>query len=357
MVFTEPEPGIYDKSVFDKLDQADAIVAKAMVDLEAAKQDVIIRVSTAYFDVLTAIDTLETAGAEKKSIGKQLEQSKERFNVGLSAITDVKEQQASYDIAAADEIIAINNLSNKREALRVIINTYPDNLKIVSENTPLVLPEPMDIDAWQEKALQRNFKLLSAKYSVDAAQSAYNSSKGGHQPTLSLNASYGVVNSEERNFSGFLFPANTSTDAKVLLSLDIPIYQGGFTSSAIRQKASELDREKALQEAEKRRTIALARSAFLSVQADIATVQARKQAVISTQTSLDATLAGYDAGTRTSVDVLLSQRLLYSSQRDYYVARYTYLKNGLALKGIAGMLSPKDVNEINKWLVPKKPKS
>ena len=348
---------IYDKSVFDKLDQADAIVAKAVADLEAAKQDVIIRVSTAYFDVLTAIDTLETASAEKKAIGKQLEQSKERFNVGLSAITDVKEQQASYDIAAADEIIAINNLSNKREALRVIINTYPEKLDIVSDNTPLVIPEPIDINAWQEKALQRNFSLLSAKYSADAAQSAYDGSKGGHQPTLSLNASYGVVNAGERNFSGIPLPANTSTDAKVLLSLDIPIYQGGFTSSTIRQKASELDQAKALHEAEKRRTIALARSAYLSVQADIATVKARKQAVISTQTSLDATLAGYDAGTRTSVDVLLSQRLLYSSQRDYYVARYTYLKNALELKRIAGMLSAKDIDQINKWLVPKKSKS
>ncbi len=348
---------IYDKTVFDNLDQADAIVAKAVADLETAKQDVIIRVSTAYFDVLTAIDTLETASAEKKAIGKQLEQSKERFNVGLSAITDVKEQQASYDIAAANEIIAINNLSNTREALRVIINVYPENLEIVNNNTPLVGPEPMDIDAWQEKALQRNFSLLSAKYSVDAAQSAYDGSKGGHQPTLSLNASYGVVNAGERNFSGIPLPANTSTDSKVLLSLDIPIYQGGFTSSTIRQKLSELDRAKALHEAEKRRTIALARSAFLSVQADIATVRARKQAVISTQTSLDATLAGYDAGTRTSVDVLLSQRLLYSSQRDYYVARYTYLKNGLNLKRIAGMLSPKDIDKINKWLVPKKSKS
>jgi len=348
---------IYDKSVFDNLDQADAIVAKAVADLESAKQDLIIRVSTAYFDVLTAIDTLETASAEKKAIGKQLEQSKERFNVGLSAITDVKEQQASYDIAAADEIIAINDLSNKREALRVIINVYPENLKIVNDDTPLVIPEPMDINAWQNKSLQRNFSLLSARYSVEAAQSAYNASKGGHYPTLGLKASYGVVNSEERNFSGFTFPANTSTDAKVILSLDIPIYQGGLTSSTIRQKSSELDRAKALQETEKRRTIALARSAYLSVQADIATVKARKQAVISTQTSLDATLAGYDAGTRTSVDVLLSQRLLYSSQRDYYVARYTYLKNSLELKRVAGMLSPTDVDEINKWLVPKKSKS
>jgi len=113
---------IFDKSVFDNLDEGDAIAARALADLESAKQDTIVRVATAYFDVLTAIDNLETASAEKKAIGQQLEQSKERFNVGLSAITDVKEQQASYDISVADEIIAINDLSNRREALRVIIN-------------------------------------------------------------------------------------------------------------------------------------------------------------------------------------------------------------------------------------------
>ena len=345
---------IFDKTVFDNLDQGAAIEAKALADLEAARQDTIIRVATAYFDVLTAIDTLETASAEKKAISKQLEQSKERFNVGLSAITDVKEQQASYDVSVADEIIAINNLSNSREALRVIINTYPDKLEIARENIPLVIPEPMDIDAWQDKALQNNFTLLSAKYSIDAAQSAYDGSKGGHYPSLNLNASYGVVNSDERDI-GFSqpIPANQNTDAKVILSLDIPLYSGGFTSSTVRQKASELGVAKALHEQEKRRTIALARSAYLSVQADIATVEARKQAVISTQTSLDATMAGYDAGTRTSVDVLLSQRLLYSSQRDYSVARYKYITDSLELKRIAGILSPNDVKEINEWLIPK----
>ena len=183
---------IYDKTVFDNLDQGDAIVAKAIADLEVARQDTIVRVSSAYFDVLTAIDTLETASAQRKAIGKQLEQSKERFNVGLSAITDVKEQQASYDISVADEIIATNDLSNKREALRFIINTYPENLKIAREDMPLVIPEPMDIDAWQEKSLQNNFSIVSANYSLDAAQSAYDGSKGGHYPRLSLNASYGV---------------------------------------------------------------------------------------------------------------------------------------------------------------------
>ena len=340
--------------MFDNLAQGDAIAAKALADLEAAKHDIIIRVTQAYFDVLTAIDTLETASAEKKSIAKQLEQSKERFNVGLSAITDVKEQQASYDIAAADEIIATNNLSNNREALRVVINVYPEKLEIVRDDIPLVIPEPMDIDAWQKKSLQNNFSLLAAKYSVDAAQSAYDGSKGGHYPTLGLNASYGVTNSDDRNITDtFISPASENTDAKVILSLDIPIYSGGATSSTVRQKSAELDQAKALHELEKRRTIALARSSYLSVEADIATVKARKQAVISTQTSLDATMAGYDAGTRTSVDVLLSQRLLFSSQRDYYDARYTYIINSMELKRVAGTLALSDVDEINKWLVPK----
>ena len=348
---------IFDKTVFDELDRGDAIEAKALADLEAAKHDTIIRVATAYFDVLTAIDTLETASAEKKAISKQLEQSKERFNVGLSAITDVKEQQASYDISVADEIIAINSLSNSREALRVIINTYPDELEIAREDIPLVVPEPMDINAWQDKALQNNFTLLSAKYAVDAAQSAYDGSKGGHYPTLNLNASYGVTNTDQRDTNfGVPIPESESTDTKIILSLDIPIYSGGFTNSTVRQKSAELNLSKALHEQEKRRTIALARSAYLTVEADIATVRARKQAVISTQTSLDATIAGYDAGTRTSVDVLISQRLLYSSQRDYSVARYAYITNSLQLKRIAGILGGTDVTEINKWLVPKSAK-
>ncbi len=346
---------IFDKTIFDNLDEGDAIAAKAVADLESARQDTIVRVATAYFDVLTAIDTLETATAEKIAIGQQLEQSKERFNVGLSAITDVKEQQASYDISVAEEIIAINDLSNRREALRVIINVYPDNLEIAKPKFPLAIPEPMDINAWQEKSLQGNFALLATQYSVDAAQSAYDGSKGGHYPTLGLNASYGVVNSDARNFSGITLPENENTDAKVILSLNVPIYSGGFTSSTVRQKLSQLDQAKALQEQEKRKTVALARSAYLSLEADIAQVKARNQAVISTQTSLDATLAGYDAGTRTSVDVLISQRLLYSSQRDYSVARHTYITDSLELKRVAGTLTITDVDEINKFLMPRPP--
>jgi outer membrane protein len=343
---------IYDKSTFDTLDQGDALVAKAVADLEVAKQDTIIRVSTAYFDVLTAIDTLETATAERIAIGKQLEQSTERFNVGLSAITDVKEQQASYDVSKANEIIATNDLSNKRETLRFIINTYPENLKVADENMPLVIPEPMNIDDWVDKSMQNNFSIVSANYTLKAAQSAYDSSKGGHYPSLSLNASYGVNSIGERDFGiGTVIPPYDNTDTKVMLNLDVPIYSGGLVSSTVRQKASERDRAQALLEQERRRTTGLARSAYLSLEADIANVKARKQAVISTQTSLDATMAGYDAGTRTSVDVLLSQRQLYGAQRDYSVARYTYLSNSLRLKQVAGILTPEDIDAINEWLI------
>jgi outer membrane protein len=216
----------------------------------------------------------------------------------------------------------------------------------------------MDIDAWQEKSLQGNFSLLATQYSVDAAQSAYDGSKGGHYPTLGLNATYGVVNADERDIGlpgGVPLPASENIDARVVLSLNVPIYSGGFTSSTVRQKLSQLDQAKALQEQEKRRTVALARSAYLSLEADIAQVKARNQAVISTQTSLDATLAGYDAGTRTSVDVLISQRLLYSSQRDYSVARHTYITDSLELKRVAGTLTITDVDEINKFLMPRPP--
>jgi len=346
---------IFNKTVFDKLTQGDATAAQALADFESAKQDTIVRVAVAYFDILTAIATLETASAEKKAIEKKLDEGKERFDVGLIPITDVKEQQASYDIAIADEIIATNDLSNKREALRVLINVYPENLTILRDDIPLVIPKPLDINVWQEKALENNFLLLSTKHAVTAAQSAYDASKGGHYPTLNLNASYGITNIDERD-SGFtttLSPALENTDAKVILSLDVPIYSGGFTSSSIRQKSHELNKAKARQEQEKRRTIATARSAYLTLGADIAQVKARKQAMISTLASLDATQSGYDVGTRTSVDVLFSQRLLYSSQRDHAIARHSYITNSLELKRAAGILTLTDIDEINKWLVPR----
>ena len=344
---------IYNKALFDKLDQGDATVAKAKADLAIAQQDLILRVATAYFKVLSTMATLETARAEKKAIGKQLEQSKERYKVGHSAITDVYDQQARYDIAAANVIITTNTLSNAREALGIIINKYTTSLDNVKPILPIVAPQPCDINVWQDKALANNYSIKAAQYAVKAAESDYDASKGGHYPTLSLNTSYGYIDSAPRNFAGRPFPGNQSTDAKVMLTLSIPVYSGGLTSSIIRQKAAELGKARALLDKSERITAAQARSAFLTVKSDIATVKARYQAVVSTHTSLDATIAGYDAGTRTSVDVLLAQRLVYSSQREFSSSRYTYIIDSLKLKQVVGILSDADVAQINHWLIPK----
>ncbi len=248
------------------------------------------------------------------------------------------------------KIVAQNNLSNAREALHIIINNKLGTLKTTQKDFPLASPEPNDMQAWQQKALKNNLSLIASNYAVKASQSAYDASKGGHYPTLSLNASYAVVNAEERSFSGLTLPENESTDSKVTLMLDIPLYSGGRANATVRQKARELAQARAQQEQQQRQVSASIRNAFRSLQADIAQVSAREQAVLSTQASLKATKAGYDAGTRTSLDVLLAQRLLFSAQRDYSIARHRYITNSLNLKNIAGTLTRKDVDIINQWL-------
>lgn len=341
---------IYNHSLFKDLATSSALLAQAKVTLEAAKQDLIVRTASAYFDVLAAHDNLVFARAEKKAIARQLEQSRERFNVGLIAITDVKESQARFDTAVAAAIIAENTLDNARENLWVIINTPADDLNPMREKIPLVIPEPQDIDAWKHTALENNLNLLAAQYAMEAAQSTHEGRRGEHYPTLSLNASHGTSDSDGSSFD----PTSTGTerdDTVVELQLNIPIYSGGFTSSRARQSAAELNLAKARYQQQQRQTTQQTRSAYLGIQAAISQVKALKQAVVSTQTAAEATKAGYDAGTRTGVDVLLAQREVYKSQRDYWRARYDYILNVLEIKRAAGTLSAIDIEEINQWLV------
>lgn len=341
---------IYNHTLFKNMAASSALVAQAKVTLEAAKQDLIIRTASAYFDVLASHDNLVFARAEKKAIARQLEQSRERFNVGLIAITDVKESQARFDTAVAEEIIAENTLAITRENLWVIINTAPDNLNPVREKIPLLIPEPQDIDAWKNTALENNLNLLAAQYAMNAAQSTHDGRRGEHYPTLNLSASHGSSDSDGSSFD----PTSTGTDRDdtvLELQLSIPIYSGGLTSSRTRKSAAELELAKARYQLQQRETTQQARSAYLGIQAAISQVKALKQALVSTQTAVEATQAGYDAGTRTGVDVLLAQREMYKSQRDYWRARYNYVLNVLEIKRAAGTLSATDIDEINQWLV------
>ena len=341
---------IYNQELFDLVAQSDALALQSLATYESAKQDLIIRTARAYFQVLGALDNLEFATAEKKANAKLLEQNQERFNVGLIAITDVKETQATYDTSVAQEIVANNTLSNSREALWVIINVPADNLSPLQETVPLLSPEPDDIEQWQDKATTNNMELRAAKYAAEAAKSKYDSSHAGHYPTLSLSASHGLVDSDGSRL-GSNFGGSETTDTIYGVNLNIPIYTGGFTSSKTRQSLSELDQAKALHEQQRRETIQQARTAYLGIKASISQVKALKQALISTESALEATQAGYEVGTRTLVDVLISQGNLYRSERDYAKSRYEYLLNLLEIKRAAGSLSAADVTQINQWLV------
>jgi len=340
---------VFNKTLWDNMDQSKALVAQAAADYEVAKQDLIIRVAKAYFEVLGAQDNLAFTRASKDAIGRQLEQSKERFNVGLIAITDVQESQASYDNAVANVIVAENDLTNNIEALRVLIGDPVDDLRPLAEEFPLLAPDPKNINEWQHRALQQNIGLKSSKYALDAAREAYNSSKGGHYPTLNLYAAHEYTSADGSSF-GSSFGGSDNTDDSIGLSLNVPIYEGGGTSSKVRQSASLVSAAQSTVDMTTRATIQDVRTAYLGVISSISSVKAFKQALVSAKTSVEATEAGFEAGTRTSVDVLLVQGREYESERNYARSRYNYLLTLLELRRAAGSLTRDDVKQINAWL-------
>jgi outer membrane protein len=340
---------LFNKQLWDAMDSSKSLVAQAAADYEVAKQDLIIRVTTAYFNVLGAQDNLAFSRAEKDAISRQLEQSKERFNVGLIAITDVQESQASYDNAVANVIVAENDLTNNIEALRVLIGDPVDALAPLADEFPLLAPDPEDINEWQNRALEQNLGLKSSKYALEAAREAYNSSKGGHYPTLSLYAEHSY-NSADGSAYGSTFGGSDNTDNNIGLALSVPIYEGGGTSSKVRQSSAQVWAAQSTVDQQTRTTVQAVRTAYLGVIASISSVKAFKQALVSAKTSVEATEAGFEAGTRTSVDVLLVQGRQYESERNYARARYNYLLTLLELRRAAGSLTREDVGQINDWL-------
>lgn len=340
---------LYNQALFNALDQGSAQSARALAELENARQDLVIRVARAYFDYLAAQDTHSFAVAEQEAIARQLEQTSGRFEAGLIAITDVKQSQAQYDIAVAREIVASNAIENAREALHTIINQSDTALLPLQKDLVLAVPTPDDIKSWEDTALQNNLQLRAAKYSAEAARSAYDVSRAGHYPTLSLNAEHSNTSSDGSTVSNSFGGRDTEQNI-VKLELSIPIYSGGFTSSLSRQRNAEYDVARSQHTQQQRLTVQQVRTSFLGIKAAISQVNALKQAVISTETAVEAAEEGFKVGTRNSVDVLFAQREQYASERDYARARYDYLLNILELKRAAGILTGADLQEMNQWL-------
>lgn len=328
----------------------------AVVQFKADQQAFIIRVATAYFDVLRAIDTLETAAAERAALESQLEQTRQRYEVGLTAITDVHEVQAQYDLAVANAVSARGDLAIFYEALEVLTGQQHDSVAPISEGFPVSDPVPADRSAWVNFAMENNYRLQTAQLDAELFELTAKSRRSAHLPTLSATLSH----RESDSFSDGLVTSVTpnrdtvteteTSGTSISLDLSIPVYTGGRTSAQRRQAYHQAMRAEDLYNLTRRQTIQLARSSHLAVETGVVRVDALQQAIISNQSALEATQAGYEVGTRTLVDVLLAQRSLYQAQRNYYDALYTYILNTLRLKEAAGILNPQDVVELNQWL-------
>jgi len=341
---------VYDYSTWINYDQAQKRAEQALVTYKSSEQDLIVRVAKAYTDVLAAVDSLTFAEAEQEAIKQELEQTKQRYDVGLIAITDVHEAQARYDQSEADRILAQNILDNAHEALREITGIYTNNLNSLSKDLPLVSPEPARIDDWVQVARESNLNVISSNMSVYIAQQDIKRQYGGHLPSVNLSASYSDATVD---ISG-IEPDSENYGLSGALTISVPIYSGGATNSRVKEseayyKQATYDLESAM-----RGTIRTTRSSYLGVEATISGIKALEQAVISQESALLATQAGFEVGTRTIVDVLLSTRTLYSARSNLSTARFSYIMAVLRLKQAAGILTPDDLMEINKWMLPVK---
>ena len=348
---------IFNWSQYATLRSAEKRVARAETDFEAAKQSLMIRVSQRYFDVLGAEDNLASAAAQRESISRQLEQSNRRFEVGLIAITDVKQSQAAYDNSVAVEIEAQRQLASSHEGLREVIGEVVMDLAAPTDDAPLLSPDPPNPEQWVQTAMQQNLTLVSSRLAEQVALEDIDVQRGSRLPTLSLSAGY----SDSRNDSDIevfdplagnsLRTTSTQPEGKNWsLDLRFPIYTGGLNKSRIQQSVYNHRAATETLERISRQTERQTRDAYLAVISNVSRVRALRQAVESNRTALQATEAGFEVGTQTTVDVLQSQQLLRSAETSYSQSRYQYILGVLLLKQAAGTLSAADIEEVDSWL-------
>lgn len=339
---------IYDHSAWVGLSLAELAASQADSAYASTLQTLIIRVTSAYFDVLSAKDNFEFQGAEKHAIERQLEQTKQRFTVGLTAITDVHEAQAQYDLARAAEILAENELINSYEALREITGIEHKSINILDTNRfTAVTPSPARSSDWLKIAETNSVDLTTSRIGKDIAQETISLYKAGHMPSLSLQAGY-TTNIEQRSNGA---NASDFDDASIALQLSVPIFEGFKVSSQVNQAQFQYVEASEIMEQTYRQVIRGVRNNFNNVGASISSIKAYEQSVVSSESALNATQAGFEVGTRTIVDVLNRTRDLYDSKRQLSDARYTYIRSILALKQAAGTLNEDDVIAINNGLI------
>ncbi|MFQ1988754.1 outer membrane channel protein TolC [Aeromonas veronii] len=344
------DQSIYRRSNWVNLDISEKSATQNDVAYNLEIQNLMVRTAKAYFDVLKAMDTLEFVRANKVAVERQLEQTQQRFEVGLTAITDVHEAEASRDQALADEINAENELDNSYETLRELTGIDHRNLDVL--NTDRFSPQKTAFgsDKWLELALDKNLQLHSARINKDIAKERIDLAKTGHEPTLDLDAGLQTSNTDYKLDS--IQSGGNDNQANIGLTFKLPIYSGGATSSKVKQAQYDYVAASELLEKNFRSVQSTVRSSYNNVNASIGSVRAYSQSVVSADSALKATEAGYEVGTRTIVDVLDSTRKLYEAKQKLSEARYNYILNILSLKQAAGVLEVQDLVEVNQGLMP-----
>ena len=338
---------IFRKQNLIQIEQAATQVSQADKQLNLAQQALMLRTTQAYFDVLMAQDKIELIGAQKAAIASQLEQAQANFDLGSATITDANEAQARYDLTLAQEIAALNEFAIAKHAVQAITGQLPQRLASIK---PQLKPNEMgqSMATWQELALLNNLNIQIQQDAAKLAEQDIARNQAGHLPTLDAVASYtdSYANGSVSRFG----TGNELQVGSIGLQLQIPLYEGGATSSRVRQAV--LNKQKAQDDLDlvRRQTELDTQRAYLNLSSSIAQLKALDQAVISSQSQLDATQLGYQVGVRTSVDVLNAQQQLYSAKRDALQARYNYLTNIIRLKTAAGIVAAADLVDINQQL-------
>lgn len=327
-----------------QLSQADNQIAQAEADYQTELQRLMVKIADAYFNVLSAEDNLEFSRSEKQAIARQLEQAKQRYDIGLTDITEAREAQAAFDRATAGEIEASNDVDNQKEALTEIIGEQDVKLNRLGEKIPLVRPEPDNISAWNDAAEVGNFGIVSAFNQLEFSRKTIDLQRSGHLPKLDLTASFGQYDTSSK------FGLQGDTEI-VGLRLNVPLYEGGAVNSRTEQARHKYEQAKEYLTATKRAVKRQVKDAYRGITTSISRVEALKTAVSSAEIAVQSTEAGFDVGVRTLVDVLAEQSNLYRAKRDYSRTRYDYLLNGIKLKQASSSLTQEDLEQINRLLV------
>ena len=339
---------IWDRGLWISLDQTDDIIAQSEAEFRNSQIDLMVRTTEAYFGVLRAADAVRVQESLQRANERQLEQSRQRFEVGLVAITDVNESQAAYDRSRADVISAKNELNNQWEALRNITGPIDVPLARLGDKLPLAPPEPNDINQWAETALKNNYGVVAAKEAAEAAKKEIEIQRSGHYPSFDLQAGYDILQTQ----SDFSNDRNTGS---INLQMTLPLYQGGAVTSRTRQAGYDFRAAQDRLDQQRRAVIQQVKDAFRGILSSISDVKARQAAVVSARSALESTQAGLEVGTRTQVDVLNAQRSLFQAEFDYLSSRYNYIINGVLLHQATSTLTRDVLVKGNSWLSTKDP--